>query len=287
MKYNFAVGKRIDSRGTPYDYFSVMHYSKDAFGIDGKTTMQTKKPYYQDLIGTGLGMSPMDIKQVNLVYKCKPYTGELPLHPTPECHDTSSYCEMNIWQDPDYCKSPVRREKYCPVACGACIPGQKREPPCYDVHDECEGKVRQCFNPNSGWQKWMKDNCFKTCGYCGKSTLAPGVSTQPTKVPCTDNYEDCAEKVKQCNNPNAGWKKWMEKHCPRTCGLCDTLTAAPTTAPGTTKEPTSEPGTTLKPDPGCQNKRKECDTWLKYCNDTRAGWKDYMARNCPATCGLC
>jgi len=239
MRYNFDKGHNIDSRGTPYDYFSVMHYSKTAFGINGAVTMQTKKDYYQDLIGTVLGMSPMDIKQVNLVYKCKPYTGELPLEPTPECHDYTSYCEMFIWQNPDYCKDPHRREKRCPVACGACIPGKKREPPCYDASKDCQRNVKMCNDPASGWDKWMKDNCFKTCGYCGKKTPAPG---ETTAVPGQQ-----------------------------------TTVAATTRAPVTTK----------KPIPSCKNKRSECDSWKKYCDEPRAGWRDYLKRNCPVTCGFC
>ena len=63
----------ILSRGTPYDYRSVMHYSKTAFGYYGKVIMETIDPYFQDLIGTNSGFSAIDIQQINLVYKCPPY----------------------------------------------------------------------------------------------------------------------------------------------------------------------------------------------------------------------
>ena len=223
MRYNFAKGHNIDSRGTPYDYFSVMHYSKTAFGINGAVTMETKKDYYKDLIGTNLGMSPMDIKQVNLVYKCKPYTGELPLTPTPECHDYSSYCEMFIWNNPDYCKKPSQREMRCPVACGACIPGKKREPPCFDLSDRCHQHVKHCRDPAASWDKYMKKYCLKTCGYCGKPTPAPGEDTITTIKPnpsCKNKRSECEGWKKYCNDSRSGWKDYMKQNCPATCGLC-------------------------------------------------------------------
>merc|ERR1711962_1249355 len=59
----------VDSLGTPYDYRSVMHYDKTAFG-SGKLTIYTKQQYYQNLIGTGPGFSSTDVKQINLMYGC-------------------------------------------------------------------------------------------------------------------------------------------------------------------------------------------------------------------------
>ena len=75
MEYNFnkKTTSEIDSLGTPYDFSSMMHYGADAFGIRGATTIQTKDPSKQRLIGNQNGFSEIDIKQLGLMYKniCK------------------------------------------------------------------------------------------------------------------------------------------------------------------------------------------------------------------------
>ena len=42
MRFNFKKATEVNSLGNPYDYRSVMHYDKTAFG-DGKITMMAKK----------------------------------------------------------------------------------------------------------------------------------------------------------------------------------------------------------------------------------------------------
>jgi len=181
---NFDIEKDIDSRGTPYDYRSVMHYDKTAFGR-GRITMETTDKYYTDLIGTGNGFSAMDIKQFNIVYKCPAYRGPLPMEPTPECHDYSSYCEM--WYYEGHCKSDWGRKK-CPLTCQQCKVGPRVEtfptrpgvttkaplpttPPaptvfvCRDKATFCEKYASKCTAGGS-WKETMKKNCMKTCGYC-------------------------------------------------------------------------------------------------------------------------
>jgi len=58
----------VDSLGVPYDYLSVMHYSSTAFG-NGRTTIIAKEPSVVQL-GQRIGLSPMDIKQADLLYEC-------------------------------------------------------------------------------------------------------------------------------------------------------------------------------------------------------------------------
>ncbi len=70
MRYNFRKhGSNIDSMNVPYDYLSVMHYGRTAFG-SGKTTIETLDKTKQYLIGQRGGLSQLDILQMNLLYKC-------------------------------------------------------------------------------------------------------------------------------------------------------------------------------------------------------------------------
>lgn len=60
---------QVDSLGIPYDYISVMHYSPTAFGINGSTTIIAKDPSVTQL-GQRIGLSPKDITQADLLYRC-------------------------------------------------------------------------------------------------------------------------------------------------------------------------------------------------------------------------
>ncbi|XP_033976679.1 meprin A subunit beta-like isoform X3 [Trematomus bernacchii] len=59
------------TQGVPYDYWSVMHYGKDAFSNGNGSTIITKDPKFQDVIGQSLEVSPKDALELNLLYKCK------------------------------------------------------------------------------------------------------------------------------------------------------------------------------------------------------------------------
>ncbi|MEQ2163125.1 Meprin A subunit beta [Goodea atripinnis] len=59
-----------DALGVPYDYGSVMHYSKTAFSINSEPTMITKIPQFTDVIGQRMGFSASDLTKLNLLYNC-------------------------------------------------------------------------------------------------------------------------------------------------------------------------------------------------------------------------
>ena len=42
MAYNFAKEPTFDSKGTEYDYDSIMHYGKFAFSRNGQPTIEPK-----------------------------------------------------------------------------------------------------------------------------------------------------------------------------------------------------------------------------------------------------
>ncbi|XP_052765114.1 zinc metalloproteinase nas-6-like [Mya arenaria] len=59
----------VDTLGQPYDYGSVLHYSAHAFAIDkSKPTIEPKQSGVT--IGQRIGLSPIDIKEIQLLYDC-------------------------------------------------------------------------------------------------------------------------------------------------------------------------------------------------------------------------
>jgi len=170
IEYNFKKQStdRVDSRGTPYDYRSVMHYGKTAFG-GGKVTMQAINTYFTDLIGVGAGFSDVDVEQINKMYSCPKYNGVVePVKQTPDCHDSTSYCEMQVWNGG--CGGWNARR--CPFLCKKCTPGGGPVPtnapptkaPCTNYHKRCQewanrGECKK--NPN-----YMLRWCPLSCKVC-------------------------------------------------------------------------------------------------------------------------
>lgn len=58
---------------TPYDYYSVMHFDKNAFSNGNGSTIITKSPELQDMIGQLMEMSEHDVTELNKLYKCSEY----------------------------------------------------------------------------------------------------------------------------------------------------------------------------------------------------------------------
>ncbi|XP_032223331.2 SCO-spondin isoform X3 [Nematostella vectensis] len=58
----------VDSRGVPYDYYSVMHYGSKDFSKNGRPTILSKKEGITEFGNNHI--SPLDAKIVNLMYKC-------------------------------------------------------------------------------------------------------------------------------------------------------------------------------------------------------------------------
>ncbi|WKY13841.1 hypothetical protein Q1695_004575 [Nippostrongylus brasiliensis] len=74
----------VETHGTPYDFYSVMHYGKRGLGKNRAITIETHDPYYQDKIGQ-VKPSIFDYQAVCNLYKCDICMGEwkvpLPEHP--------------------------------------------------------------------------------------------------------------------------------------------------------------------------------------------------------------
>lgn len=59
--------------GVPYDYGSVMHYSKTSFNKDQDPTIVTKIPEFLDVIGQRMEFSDSDLLKLNRLYNCSKF----------------------------------------------------------------------------------------------------------------------------------------------------------------------------------------------------------------------
>lgn len=66
----------VDTLKIKYDYMSIMHYGRDYFAkldAEGRhylTTIKTKDPKYQNLIGQRKYLTSRDILMINSMYGC-------------------------------------------------------------------------------------------------------------------------------------------------------------------------------------------------------------------------
>ncbi|XP_030641226.1 meprin A subunit beta-like [Chanos chanos] len=96
--FNKHNQSEITTQGTPYDYTSVMHYGKDGFTNGNGSTIITKLPEFQDVIGQRLDMSSYDVVELNKLYKCNASISFLD-----HCSfDNGSLCEMSVCSRSDH-----------------------------------------------------------------------------------------------------------------------------------------------------------------------------------------
>lgn len=119
-----------------YDYDSLMHYGPYYFSKNGNVTIETKNDTDQTRIGQREKLSEIDIRRINVHYKCNTkHFG---------CIDKEISCKNSTLDV--ICKQRVVREKVCPKSC-----------------DRCKSKsvvCHLCANHSGRCQKWTDiDHC--------------------------------------------------------------------------------------------------------------------------------
>lgn len=88
---NFEVADGIDSRGSPYDKRSIMHYDNYAFAINNQFPSMSSRDQNEPILGSSFTMTYDDIIQLRMLYRCT--TGTRPSYST-NC-DTSCPCRLD------------------------------------------------------------------------------------------------------------------------------------------------------------------------------------------------
>jgi len=212
VRNNFNIASNIDSLGTKYDYLSMMHYGRNAFG-GGRMTIKTKNSKYQMKIGERrAGFSEIDKKQINLMY-CSGTTPPTQQPPTstrpPFCKEINTSCAG--WKR--YCKTSSYVRKTCCKTCqntGTTPPTQRPPPPtptstrppfCKEIHTSCASwKERGYCQTNS----YVKKTCCKTC----------------QNTACSDLSTKCDEWAKRTISECTKNPGYMNIYCKKTCNKC-------------------------------------------------------------------
>ena len=82
MEHNFQKfnNTEVDTQNTPYDYGSVMHYPRNSFSVNNRSTIEPLQPNVT--IGQRYNMSTIDIQEVRLFYNCSANGVTFPPIPT-------------------------------------------------------------------------------------------------------------------------------------------------------------------------------------------------------------
>ncbi|XP_071516706.1 zinc metalloproteinase nas-4-like [Panulirus ornatus] len=200
-EYNFRKKSTSSTSdlGLPYDYDSIMHYGPYAFSRSRSApTIQPRRSGVT--IGQRTGLSELDVKGLNLLYRCSG-VGPTVTKPTPRpttCVDSHQHCAS--WAAGGNCASNrVYMAANCKKSCKLC-----GKAGCRDVGEHCvswasKGECQR--NPG-----YMLRQCKKSCKLCGVSAT------------CQDRNTFCQDwaKKRECvTNP-----AYMRVACPKACGVC-------------------------------------------------------------------
>eukprot|EP00795_Rhopilema_esculentum_P007108 gene7108-12760_t len=106
--YNFDKQKKVDSLGTPYDYYSMMQYDETSFTMNGNITMAAKQPGVVQL-GNEVGFTGIDSVQAMLLYRCNGKTTKpafrksvVDLKGADDCIFDDDFCHFTQANDDDF-----------------------------------------------------------------------------------------------------------------------------------------------------------------------------------------
>jgi hypothetical protein len=144
MEHNFDKYSKelIDNLGQPYDYQSLMHYTKDAFSKNGQPTIIPRKNV--ELIHSAYKYVPSDIDVAKLrsLYGCA------------TCSDKARYC--SVWASSGYCSTGgIFMSIGCAASCNTC----------HLLSYECKDYDSSCANWRCGTE-YVDAVCQKKCNTC-------------------------------------------------------------------------------------------------------------------------
>jgi len=263
--FNKYTSSQVQTLGEPYDYASVMHYSKYAFSSNGQPTIQAKDNPSRTL-GNRVGPTQIDINKLNKLYQCSgttgtsgttPSTTTTTAAPSTSCKDVyTGTNQCSYWANTmNYCTSSrygTWMGYYCRSTCSKCSP-------CSDRYSACTTYKSRgyCTMPNTF--AFMAAYCPVSCGYCQSST---------TSSSCVDRYPQsnrCPAYAARGYCTNSRYQTFMRYSCKKSCDSY------------------------LQSCSDCSDYNSSvCTRYVSYCNSTtNASMKTFMQWYCRKSCNFC
>jgi len=178
----YAAG-RATTHDEPYDKQSVMHYDNYAFAIDGSKRVITSKSNPTETLGQRVGLSDIDIRQLNKHYGCADTTVTTTVTPATT---KAPVITQNITTAPPVTQAPITL---------APPTGKDKYPFCKCMKDYCTNE-------------FVATNCAGTCNpECKDTYRNPAYCT----AWAGSSYNFCK---------SIRYGRFMQKYCRQSCGFC-------------------------------------------------------------------
>uniref|UniRef100_A0AC34Q945 Metalloendopeptidase n=1 Tax=Panagrolaimus sp. JU765 TaxID=591449 RepID=A0AC34Q945_9BILA len=199
-KYSLSM---IDHLDTTYDYGSVMHYASTAFSKNGKPTIEPKKRGVE--IGQRAGFSETDIYKINKLYKCAQFATTT-LSPEEELKSQKQGNNKTTLPPNDKNSNELPDQETDNISGG--ISGGERggSGTCRDKRRDCEFLSRSGHCESRFSQKFMTENCPKSCHKC--------------QITCEDSRSWCERWANSGMCTQSIFKDYMKQKCAKSCQLC-------------------------------------------------------------------
>ncbi|XP_064638075.1 zinc metalloproteinase nas-14-like isoform X2 [Lineus longissimus] len=280
FKYSESLLDRFE---IPYDITSIMHYGINAFGKLGAQTIKPHDYALETRVGRVFWkmMSFSDVKIVNKMYNCDEKCGNVQcpkegfVNKECKCVTPKSYYESHCynvqpedkcleWAVQGECQANAAWMGYnCRKACDECpkygVAKKPNSDKCHDLYyDDAQCKAWAGKGYCDKYESFMKRQCTKTCGACGKFGKCSNTNWRDADCDFWAKGGECQ------NNP-----VWMKLQCADSCDSCGYR----------------EPGAceNIDDDAKCEKAafNNECDD---IRNIERAV---YMQKNCAKACSSC
>nr|ACA03771.1 metalloproteinase [Halocynthia roretzi] len=205
FEHNFDIALNIDSRGSPYDYYSLMHYGTHFFSSNDQATLLPTNASFNNIIGQGTEFSVQDLFQINhpTVYNCPATTTTAASTATATTTAAASTATATTTTAASTATATTTATETTTAITATTATTATIACADTDTFINCLTRAYNYECTNAATTVSARAECRETCGLCGcKDNFAHACATWSATGYCTT------------------LQTWMSTNCRRSCGIC-------------------------------------------------------------------